>query len=46
MQLALDGLYRAFGKLPAPLVGLRDIGWSVVARSAWLRRRMIDHAVS
>ena len=45
MQLALDGLHRAFGKLPAPLVGLRDIGWSVVARSAWLRRRMIDHAV-
>ena len=46
MQLALDGLHRAFGKLPAPLVGLRDIGWSVVARSSWLRRRMIDHAVS
>jgi len=46
MQLALDGLHRAFGKLPAPLVGLRDIGWSVVARSPWLRRRMIDHAVS
>ena len=46
MQLALDGLHRAFGRLPAPLVGLRDIGWSVVARSSWLRRRMIDHAVS
>ena len=46
MQLALNGLHRAFGKLPAPLVGLRDIGWSVVARSPWLRRRMIDHAVS
>jgi ubiquinone biosynthesis UbiH/UbiF/VisC/COQ6 family hydroxylase len=46
MQLALDGLHRAFGNLPAPLVGLRDIGWSIVARSAWLRRRMIDHAVS
>jgi ubiquinone biosynthesis UbiH/UbiF/VisC/COQ6 family hydroxylase len=46
MQLALDGLYRAFGDLPAPLVGLRDMGWEIVARSAWLRRRMIGHAVS
>ena len=46
MQLAMDGLYRAFGDLPAPLVGLRDLGWSIVARSSWLRRRMIDHAVS
>jgi len=46
MQLALDGLHRAFGNLPAPLAGLRDAGWSLVARSAWLRRRMIAHAVS
>ena len=46
MQLALDGLHRAFGSLPAPLVGLRDVGWSIVARSPWLRRRMIEHAVS
>ncbi|MFG0935253.1 hypothetical protein ACF91D_31880, partial [Staphylococcus sp. 231237_7MaSpsaltlick] len=46
MQFALDGLQRAFGELPAPLAGLRDVGWSVVARSAWLRRRMIGHAVS
>jgi len=46
MQWALEGLHRAFGDLPAPLVGLRDIGWSVVARSSWLRRRMIEHAVS
>lgn len=46
MQLALDGLHQAFGKLPAPLVGLRDLGWEVVARSSWIRRRMIAHAVS
>jgi 2-polyprenyl-6-methoxyphenol hydroxylase-like FAD-dependent oxidoreductase len=46
MQLALDGLNRAFGDLPAPLVGLRDLGWELVARSSWIRRRMIAHAVS
>jgi 2-octaprenylphenol hydroxylase len=46
MQLALDGLHRAFGPLPGPLAGVRDIGWSMVARSAWLRRLMIAHAVS
>ncbi len=46
MQLALEGLNRAFGHLPGPLAGVRDIGWSMVARSAWLRRLMIAHAVS
>ncbi|MGE0797216.1 MAG: FAD-dependent monooxygenase [Lautropia sp.] len=46
MQLALDGLHHAFGDLPAPLVGLRDLGWELVARSPWLKRRMIAHAVS
>src|SRR5690606_17586667 len=46
MQLALDGLHRAFGNLPPPLVGLRDLGWEVVARSSWIQRRMIAHAVS
>jgi 2-polyprenylphenol 6-hydroxylase len=46
MQLALDGLHKAFGTIPAPLAGLRDIGWSIVARSSWLRRQMIQHAVS
>ncbi len=46
MQFALDGLHRAFGDLPAPLVGLRDLGWQIVARSPWLKRRMIAHAVS
>lgn len=44
MQDATDGLQRAFGDLPAPLVGLRDLGWRAVARSDWLRRRMIAQA--
>ena len=45
MQDATDGLQRAFGKLPGPLVGLRDLGWRAVARSDWLRRRMVAQAV-
>ena len=44
MQDATDGLQRAFGPLPGPLVGLRDLGWRVVASSDWLRRRMIAQA--
>jgi 2-octaprenylphenol hydroxylase len=44
MQDATDGLQRAFGPLPAPLVGLRDLGWRAVARSDWIRRRMIAQA--
>jgi ubiquinone biosynthesis UbiH/UbiF/VisC/COQ6 family hydroxylase len=44
MQDATDGLQRAFGPLPAPLVGLRDLGWRTVARSNWIRRRMIAQA--
>jgi 2-polyprenyl-6-methoxyphenol hydroxylase-like FAD-dependent oxidoreductase len=44
MQDATDGLQRAFGDLPAPLVGLRDLGWRAVASSDWLRRRMIAQA--
>jgi 2-octaprenylphenol hydroxylase len=44
MQDATDGLQRAFGDLPGPLVGLRDLGWRTVARSDWLRRRMIAQA--
>jgi ubiquinone biosynthesis UbiH/UbiF/VisC/COQ6 family hydroxylase len=44
MQDATDGLQRAFGPIPAPLVGLRDLGWRIVARSDWLRRRMIAQA--
>jgi ubiquinone biosynthesis UbiH/UbiF/VisC/COQ6 family hydroxylase len=44
MQDATDGLHRAFGPLPAPLVGLRDLGWRAVARSDWLRRRMVAQA--
>jgi 2-octaprenylphenol hydroxylase len=44
MQDATDGLQRAFGPLPAPLAGLRDLGWRAVARTDWLRRRMIAQA--
>jgi 2-octaprenylphenol hydroxylase len=44
MQDATDGLQRLFGPLPAPLAGLRDLGWRVVARSGWLRRQMIARA--
>ncbi|RPH43456.1 MAG: hypothetical protein EHM87_13685 [Burkholderiales bacterium] len=44
MQDATDGIKRAFGPLPGPLVGLRDLGWRTVARSDWLRRRMIAQA--
>ncbi len=44
MQDATDGLQRVFGPLPEPLAGLRDLGWRVVARTDWLRRRMIAQA--
>jgi ubiquinone biosynthesis UbiH/UbiF/VisC/COQ6 family hydroxylase len=44
MQDATDGLQRVFGPLPAPLVGLRDLGWRAVAGSGWIRRRMIAQA--
>jgi 2-polyprenylphenol 6-hydroxylase len=44
MQDATDGLQRAFGPLPGPLVGLRDLGWRAVASSPWIRRRMIAQA--
>ena len=44
MQAATDGLQRAFGPLPGPLVGLRDLGWRAVASSPWIRRRMIAQA--
>ena len=44
MQTATDGLQRAFGPLPAPLVGLRDLGWRFVASSRWIRRRMVAQA--
>lgn len=44
MQGATDGLQRVFGPLPGPLAGLRDLGWRAVARTDWLRRRMIAQA--
>jgi 2-polyprenylphenol 6-hydroxylase len=44
MQDVTDGLQRAFDALPEPLVGLRDLGWRVVANSGWIRRRLIGQA--
>ena len=46
MQWALDGLAFAYGEKSRPFIGLRNIGWSLVARSPWIRRRMVSHAVS
>lgn len=45
MQAATDGLQRIFGPVPAPLAGLRDLGWRAVARSGWMRRRLVAQAV-
>ncbi len=44
MQGATDGLQRLFGEVPQPVAALRDLGWRAVAKSAWLRRRMIAQA--
>ena len=50
MQLGLSALERLFAPPPVavvpPLAAMRDAGWRMVARSPWLRRRMIRHAVS
>lgn len=50
MQLGLSALERLFAPPPVavvpPLASLRDAGWRLVARSEWLRRQMIRHAVS
>jgi ubiquinone biosynthesis UbiH/UbiF/VisC/COQ6 family hydroxylase len=48
MQAGLAALERLFAPppaaLPPPLAGLRDLGWRMVARSPWLRRRMVRQA--
>jgi 2-polyprenylphenol 6-hydroxylase len=44
MQDATDALQRAFDGLPGPLVGLRDLGWRLVANSGWIKRRLIAQA--
>jgi ubiquinone biosynthesis UbiH/UbiF/VisC/COQ6 family hydroxylase len=54
MRLTTDGLQRLFDDgsglpLPGPLrplVGARELGWRLVASSAWLKRRLIAHAAS
>jgi len=45
MQTATDGLARLFGPVPAPVAAIRDLGWQAVARSDWIRRRLVAHAV-
>ena len=45
VQTTTDALQRAFGPLPAPLVGLRDLGWRAVASSGLARRLLIARAV-
>jgi 2-polyprenylphenol 6-hydroxylase len=45
VQTTTDALQRAFGPLPAPLVGLRDLGWRAVASSGLARRVLIARAV-
>ncbi len=54
MKTTTDSLQRLFDPdaepgLPAfwrPLVGLRELGWRVVANTPGLRERLIRHAVS
>jgi 2-polyprenyl-6-methoxyphenol hydroxylase-like FAD-dependent oxidoreductase len=45
VQNTTDALQRAFGPLPGPLVGLRDLGWRAVASSGLARRLLIARAV-
>ena len=45
MQATTDGLYRVFGPMPQPLAQMRDLGWRAVARSGWMRRRLVAHAI-
>ena len=45
MQATTDGLYRVFGPMPQPLAQIRDLGWRAVARSGWMRRRLVAHAI-
>ncbi len=54
MTLATDGLQRLFddqelarlGPLSAPLTLGRDIGWSLLARSSWLKRQLMGLAAT
>jgi 2-polyprenylphenol 6-hydroxylase len=46
MSHVTDGLFKLFFDAPKPLQWARDLGWSVVGKSDWIKRRMIDHASS
>jgi hypothetical protein len=39
-----DGLFKLFFDAPKPVQWARDLGWSFVGKSDWIKKRMIDHA--
>jgi 2-polyprenylphenol 6-hydroxylase len=45
LQDVTDGLQRVFGPLPRPFAAVRDMGWELVARSPWIRRKLVAQAV-
>jgi 2-polyprenylphenol 6-hydroxylase len=45
VQDMTHGLQRAFGPMPRPLAAVRDLGWELVARSPWIRRKLVAQAV-
>lgn len=46
MQSLMRSLHMLFGPaLPPPLAQVRNLGWQVVAASAWARRQLIAHAI-
>jgi 2-polyprenylphenol 6-hydroxylase len=44
MSQVTDGLFKLFFDAPKPLQWARDLGWSLVGKSEWIKKRMIDHA--
>ncbi len=46
MNKVTDGLFKLFFEAPKPVQWLRDAGWSLVGRSAWIKKRMVNHASS
>jgi 2-polyprenylphenol 6-hydroxylase len=44
MSQVTDGLFKLFFDAPKPVQWVRDLGWSLVGKSEWIKKRMIDHA--
>jgi 2-polyprenylphenol 6-hydroxylase len=44
MSQVTDGLFKLFFDAPKPVQWVRDLGWSFVGKSDWIKKRMIDHA--